>query len=106
MRGKKTTPEDKLLRGTANSTREKQKSEKIKNTDPEVVEYLSKIKTMLDFLWTKINTEEIKNDVDILEKYSKQFIMWQKHYFSYKDLVPQKIESTDIISELISNKEL
>ena len=106
MRGKKSSTEDKILRGTINTTREKKNAALATNTDPDISEYLNKIKTMLDFLWVKINTANIQDDVELLEKYSRQFIMWQKHYFTYKNLAPKKIDNEDIISKLISNKEL
>jgi hypothetical protein len=103
MRGRKTTYEEKSLKGTLNKTRDK---DKINNSDPEISEYLNKIKTMLDMLWQKINNTDIQDNVEQLEKYSRQFIMWQKHYFTYKNLAPKLIEDNDVISELLSNKEL
>jgi hypothetical protein len=59
---------------------------------------------MLDMIWKKLNDPELY-DVEELEKYSKLFIMWQKHYFTYKSLAPKKLKNNDIISELINNKE-
>jgi hypothetical protein len=101
MRGKKTTYEEKEMMGTLNKTRDK----KLKDPDPEISEYLNKIKTMLDMLWKKLNDKSL-TDIDQLEKYSKLFIMWQKHYFTYRSLVPKK-QSTDndVLADLINGKE-
>jgi hypothetical protein len=101
MRGKKTTYEEKELMGTLNKTRDK----KPNDPDPEISEYLNKIKIMLDKFWKKLNDKGI-TDIEQLEKYSKLFIMWQKHYFTYRSLIPKKIKGNDIMSELINNKEL
>lgn len=103
---RKTTTENKLLKGTLNPTREKQKTESKKDTDPEVIEYLNLIKEKLKKVWEKSNSPDVENDIDLQEKYIKVFIMLQKHYFSFKDLIPKKTESTDIISQMIREKEL
>jgi hypothetical protein len=100
MRGRKTSYEEKALKGTLNKTRDKKET----NPDPEISEYLNKIKSMLDMLWVKLNDPKL-NDAKELEKYSRLFIMWQKHYFTYKSFAPKKIENDDIISELINAKE-
>jgi hypothetical protein len=105
MRGKKSTYEEKELKGTLNKTRDRDKT-KVNNSDPEISEYLNKIKIMLDMLWQKINNKDIQDNVEQLEKYSRQFIMWQRHYFTYKNLAPKSIEDDDVISELLKNKEL
>jgi hypothetical protein len=101
MRGRKTPFEEKELMGTLNKTRDK----KEKNPDPEISEYLNKIKIMLDMFWGKLNDKNL-TDIELLEKYSKLFIMWQKHYFTYRSLIPKK-QTTDnnILSELINEKE-
>jgi hypothetical protein len=101
MRGRKTTYEEKELRGTLNKTRDKKPTD----TDPEISEYLNKIKIMLDKFWKKLNDESI-TDIEQLEKYSKLFIMWQKHYFTYRNLIPKKVDGNDVMTELINNKEL
>jgi hypothetical protein len=101
MRGKKSTYEEKELMGTLNKTRDK----KPKDPDPEISEYLNKIKIMLDMFWKKLNDKNL-TDIEQLEKYSKLFIMWQKHYFTYRNLIPKKVEGNDIMTELINNKEL
>jgi hypothetical protein len=103
MKGSKTTYEEKELKGTLNKTRDKKS---ITNSDPEISDYLNKIKIMLDMLWIKINTQDIQDNVEQLEKYSRQFIMWQKHYFTYKNLAPKANENEDVISRLIKGKEL
>jgi hypothetical protein len=101
MRGRKTTFEEKEMMGTLNRTRDK----KPKDPDPEISEYLNKIKTMLDMLWKKLNDKDL-TDVELLEKYSKLFIMWQKHYFTYRSLVPKKQTDTgNVLTELINEKE-
>jgi hypothetical protein len=100
MRGQKTTFEEKELRGTLNKTRDK----KPKDADPEISEYLNKIKIMLDMFWKKLNDKSL-TDIEQLEKYSKLFIMWQKHYFTYRSLVPKKQVSDNILAELINEKE-
>jgi hypothetical protein len=87
--------------GTVNKTRDKVE----KNSDPEVSEYLNKIKVMLDFLWKKLNDEKTRGTVEELEKYSRLFILWQKHYFTYKSLAPQGVKKDDVLSELIREKE-
>jgi hypothetical protein len=101
MRGKKTTYEEKEMMGTLNRTRDK----KPKDPDPEISEYLNKVKIMLDMLWKKLNDKEL-TDIEQIEKYSKLFIMWQKHYFTYRSLVPKK-QPTDnnVLAELINEKE-
>jgi hypothetical protein len=100
MRGKRTTFEEKELMGTLNKTRDK----KPKDPDPEISEYLNKIKIMLDMFWKKLNDKNL-TDIEQLEKYSKLFIMWQKHYFTYRSLVPKKQVSDNILAELINEKE-
>jgi hypothetical protein len=93
--------EEKEMMGTLNKTRDK----KPKDTDPEISEYLNKIKIMLDMLWKKLNDKNLK-DIEQLEKYSKLFIMWQKHYFTYRSLVPKKqMDNNNILAELINEKE-
>jgi hypothetical protein len=101
MRGQKSTYEEKELMGTLNKTRDK----KPKDPDPEISEYLNKIKIMLDMIWKKLNDKNL-TDIEQIEKYSKLFIMWQKHYFTYRNLIPKK-PSTDnnILAELINEKE-
>lgn len=106
MRGKKSSSEEKVLKGTANSTREKQKANEILKATPEVADYLNKTKTMLDLIWKKLNAEDIQNNADQLDKYSKLFILWQKHYFAHCSYVPKAVDGEDAISRLISNKEL
>lgn len=103
MRGKKSTLEDKLLKGSLNSTREKNNL-KMANSNPDVAGYLSKTKEILDVLWGKISDKDIT--VKDLEAYSRLFILYQKHYFTYSNLLPKEIKSDDVISELINNKEL
>jgi hypothetical protein len=101
MRGQKSTYEEKEIMGTLNKTRDK----KPKDADPEISEYLNKIKIMLDMLWKKLNDKSI-TDIEQIEKYSKLFIMWQKHYFTYRSLVPKKqISDNNILAELINEKE-
>jgi hypothetical protein len=101
VRGKKTTYEEKEMMGTLNKTRDK----KPKSPDPEISEYLNKVKIMLDMLWKKLNDKEL-TDIELIEKYSKLFILWQKHYFTYRNLAPKIIEDEDLISKLIKEKEL
>jgi hypothetical protein len=104
MRGQKSTLEEKLQKGTANQTREKAKAEKAATTNPDVTGYLAKTKEILDNLWNKINEKDIP--IKDLEKYSRLFIMYQKHYFTYSNLLPKEIKSDDVISKLINEKEL
>ena len=106
MRGQKSSTEEKRLKGTLNPTREKRKTELTNNTNIEVSSYLNKTKEMLDVLWIKINDQSIQDDIDKFEKYSKLFILWQKHYFSHLSYAPKQIEGEDIISQLINEKEL
>ena len=105
-RGSKTPLQEKLNRGTVNTTREKAAAAKVQNASPEVADYLGKTKTMLDLLWTKLNDAKIQDTANELEKYSRLFMMWQKHYFSHLSYVPKNIESNDVISELIDQKKL
>jgi len=105
-RGSKSSLQEKLNKGTANTTREKAKAAKVQNASPEVADYLSKTKTMLDLLWCKLNDAKIQANANELEKYSRLFILWQKHYFAHLSYVPKSIQSDDVISELISNKDL
>jgi len=105
-RGSKSSLQEKLNKGTANTTREKAAAAKVQNASPEVADYLSKTKTMLDLLWAKLNDAKIQESAAEMEKYSRLFIMWQKHYFSHLSFVPKNIQSEDVISELINNKDL
>jgi hypothetical protein len=101
MKGSKfTTYEEKEIMGTLNKTRDK----KPKDLDPEISEYLNKIKIMLDMFWKKLNDKNL-TDIEQLEKSSKLFIMWQKHYFTYRNLIPKKQTTDNILSELINEKE-
>ena len=104
MKGKKTSIEDKILHGTINKTREKNNAAKTTNTNPEVVSYLNKTKEILDNLWVKISDKNIS--VKDMEAYSRLFILYQKHYFTYSNLLPKEIQADDIMAELINNKEL
>jgi hypothetical protein len=55
--------------------------------------------------WKKLNDKNL-TDIEQLEKYSKLFIMWQKHYFTYRSLVPKKqTADNNILAELINEKE-
>jgi len=105
-RGKKSSLQEKLDKGTANTTREKAKAQAMQNSSPEVAEYLNKTKIMLDKLWIKLNTDEIQDNASELEKYSKLFVMWQRHYFSHLSYVPKEASNEDVISEMIGNKQL
>jgi len=105
-RGKKSSLEEKLNKGTVNTTREKARALNIQNANTDVADYLTKTKTMLDLLWNKLNNAKIQDNAIELEKYSRLFMMWQKHYFSHLSYVPKNIQSEDVISELISKKEL
>jgi hypothetical protein len=101
MRGRRTTYEEKEMMGTLNKSRDK----KPRDPDPEISEYLNKVKIMLDKFWKKLNDKDL-TDVEQLEKYSKLFIMWQKHYFTYRSLVPKKQEKeNNVMAELINEKE-
>jgi len=106
LRGKKSSLQEKIDKGTVNTTREKRQEETIRNSSPEVADYLGKTKTMLDMLWVKLNNTDIQNNAIELEKYSRLFILWQKHYFNHLSFVPKNIESEDVISELIDSKKL
>jgi hypothetical protein len=101
MKGSKYTPyEEKERMGTLNKTRDK----KPPDPDPEIAEYLNKIKIMLDMLWKKLNDKNI-SDIE-MEKYSRLFIMWQKHFFTYRSLIPKKqTQSSSVLAELINEKE-
>ena len=106
MRGKKSSLEEKINKGTINKTREKRKSEIANNTNPEVAAYLNKTQIMLDLLWKKLSDINIQDNAEQLEKYSKLFILWQKHYFSHLSYVPKDLKNDDIISKLIDEKEM
>jgi len=105
-RGRKSSLQEKLNKGTANATREKAAAAKAQNASPEVADYLSKTKAMLDLLWAKLNDAKIQDNAAELDKYSRLFILWQKHYFQHLSFVPKSIQSEGVISELISNKDL
>ena len=98
--------QDKINKGTVNKSREKAAAFKVQNASPEVADYLSKTKTMLDLLWAKLNDAKIQDNAAELEKYSRLFILWQKHYFQHLSFVPKNIQSEDVISELINAKDL
>jgi len=98
--------QDKINKGTVNKSREKAATAKVQNASPEVADYLSKTKTMLDLLWAKLNDAKIQDNAAELEKYSRLFILWQKHYFQHLSFVPKNIQSEDVISELINAKDL
>jgi len=98
--------QDKINKGTVNKSREKAAAAKVQNASPEVADYLSKTKTMLDLLWAKLNDAKIQDTANELEKYSRLFMLWQKHYFQHLSFVPKNIQSEDVISELINNKDL
>jgi hypothetical protein len=102
MRGSKnTTYEQKELMGTLNKTRDK----KPKDTDDQKIhKYLNDIEIMLDMLWKKLNDKNLI-DMEQLEKYSKLLIMFQKHYFTYRNLIPKKQTTDNILAELINEKE-
>jgi len=105
-RGSKSSLQEKLNKGTANTTREKAKAAKVQNANPDIADYLGKTKSMLDILWAKLNDPKIQDNAVELEKYSRLFILWQKHYYSHISYVPKDIKNEDVISNLISQKEL
>jgi hypothetical protein len=95
--------EEKELKGTLNKTRDK----KPKDIDynQKICNYISNIETVLDMLWKKLNDKNL-TDIKLIEKYSKLFILYQKHYFMYRSLVPKKqADNNNIITELINEKE-
>jgi len=98
--------QDKINKGTVNKSREKAAVAKVQNASPEVADYLSKTKTMLDLLWAKLNNPKIQDSATEMEKYSRLFIMWQKHYYQHLSFVPKQVKDEDVISNLISQKEL
>jgi hypothetical protein len=104
MRGSKnTTYAEKELMGTLNKTRDK-KPKDIDN-DSKIYKHLNNIEIMLDKCWKKLNDENL-TDIEQIEKYSKLFIMFQKHYFTYRSLIPKKETSeNNILAELINEKE-
>ena len=104
MRGSRSTTAEKILKGTVNTTREKAGRQKATNANPEVASYLTKTKEILDVLWNKIS--DVKTSTKDLETYSRLFIMYQKHYFTFSNLLPKEIKSNDIIGDLINSKEL
>jgi len=105
-RGRKSSLQEKTDKGTVNTTREKAAATKAQNASPEVADYLGKTKTMLDLLWNKLNDAKIQGNAAELEKYSRLFILWQKHYFQHLSFIPKTAQSGDVISELINNKDL
>jgi len=98
--------QDKINKGTVNKSREKAAAAAIQNANTDVSDYLTKTKTMLDLIWGKLNDAKIQDNAIELEKYSRLFILWQKHYFQHLSFVPKNIQSEDVISELINNKDL
>ena len=105
-RGSKSSLQEKLNKGTANTTREKAAAAKVQNASTDVSDYLGKTKIMLDLLWAKLNDPKIQDTATEMEKYSRLFILWQKHYYSHLSYVPKDIQSDDVISELIDHKKL
>ena len=98
--------QDKINKGTVNKSREKAAAAKVQNASPEVADYLSKTKTMLDTLWEKLTSTKIQDNASEMEKYSRLFILWQKNYFQHIAYLPKQIKDEDVISELINNKDL
>jgi hypothetical protein len=96
MRGRKTALEDEELMGTVNKTRDK----KDDVTYDDVGEYLKKTKIMLDRIWIKLEKKDVSPED--LDKYSRLFIMWQKHYFTYKSMLP-KNTTVGIVSKLLED---
>ena len=97
--------QDKINKGTVNKSREKAAA-KVQNANTDVSDYLGKTKIMLDLLWAKLNDPKIQDTATEMEKYSRLFILWQKHYYSHLSFVPKHIQSDNVISELIQNKDL
>jgi len=101
-----TPLQDKINKGTVHSTREKARAKNIQNASTDVSDYLGKTAEMLNRLWEKLNDSKTQENVGELEKYSRLFIMYQKHYYAHLQYIPKKIKNEDVISNLISQKEL
>jgi len=105
-KGKKSSLEEKLNKGTVNTTREKAAAANIQNANQDVADYLTKTTEMLNRLWEKLNDVSVQGNIGELEKYSRLFLMYQKHYYAHLQYLPKDIKNGDVISELISKKEL
>jgi hypothetical protein len=103
MRGRKTPYEEKLLKGTLNTTRDKPLVPV--NSNDEVAQYLNKTKNLLDNLWIKLEKPD-DYSIEQLEKYTKLFILLQKHYFAHREYLPKdNLADESITAKLIRQKQ-